>query len=589
MKRMRILGVLIVVTIGGALAAVVFWKPSHPPVALPAMASYDRLPPQFRRALQETRERVNANSSGLDALRKLARLYHANRLLAEAAACYRVIEARGIALSARDHYYLADLAQNQGDLERAMTELRRVTELEPTYLPAHVSLAEILFKTGREPAAATEYAAIQTLAPGHPPAVIGLARLALQRGDDPAAIALLEKLLAAHPESTSAAGLLAQILRRRGEAERADALAQWSSQKKEPVAADPWMAELFADCYDTQLLALKFEEYFFSGQMAEAVPFLQRVEELDPQSWLPPLLRGFSQARAQHHADAIAEYRAVLSKGGDAEKVLPLLVNSLLELNRVPEAVTIAGEYSAQHPESQPLLMAYADAVTRLGDDTKARPVLLRLLEKEPYLYNQNLALAKILWKTGERDEAAKCLRRIVQTFPNDVTSRGLLAQYYLEKAEPLAAIAPLEQALEQTAPAAPAHERLTAMLMTACFQVASAAEQKMQFDEAVKYYDRVIRLAPTEPAPLLGKANALVQLKQFARAAETLEKMGTLQPENPTIFLSLGDVLYQSGDQAQATRRWQQALQLIAPSDLELKRELNRRLNDPRSVEELK
>lgn len=521
-------------------------------------------------------------------LRKLARLYQANRLFAEAKACYRVIEARGLALSARDHYYLADVAQNEGDLERALSELRRVGELDPTYLPARVATAEILFKTGREEAASA-YAAIAALAPGHPPAVIGLARLALQRGDDPAAVALLEKLLAAHPESTSAAGLLAQILRRRGEEERAEALAQWSRQKHEPVAADPWMAELFADCYDPQLLALKFEEYFFSGQMTEAVPLLARVEELDPQSWLPPLLRGFSHARAHRDAEAVGGYRAALAKGGEVEKILPLLVTSLLALNRVPEAVAVAGESSAKNPDSQPLLIAYAEAVMRLGDEAKTRPVLIKLLEKEPYLYNQNLALAKIHWQAGERDEAAKCLRRIAQTFPNDVASRGLLAQYYLEKSEPLSAIGPLEQALAQTAAGTPAQERLTAMLLTACFQVATAATEQARFEEAVTYYDRVTRLAPKEAAPLLGKANALVQLKQFARAAETLERMGALQPENPTIFLSLGDVLYRGGDPQQARRRWQQALQLIATNDLELKKELTHRLDDPHSVEELK
>ncbi len=589
MKRQRMIGWMLGGGVGLSLAVGFVWsrRPSRP--ALPAVGHYGALPLRFNQALQDVRDQSRAQPNDPELVRKLAHLYHANRLYPEAKTCYAVIESKPPGLVARDHYYLADIAQNEGDLDRALTELRAVAELEPHYLPARVGAAEALFKSGREDEAKKEYTAIAALSPNQAQAALGLARLALQRGDDGAAISWLEKLLAAHPESTSGAALLAQILSRRGEAERADALTQWSRQKHEPVPDDPWMTDLLADCYDGQRLALKFEEYFFAGQIEEAVRFLNRVEELDPKSWLPQLLRGWSQARAHHDAEAVAEYRAALSKGGDAEKILPLLVTSLLQLDRAQEAATISADYSAMKPDSQPILIAYADAVARQGDGAKTRALLTKLLEKEPYLYAQNLSLAKILWTAGERDEAAKCLRRIVQTFPNDVASRGLLGQYYLEKSEPLAAISPLEQALEQTAAPTPAHERLKTMLTTSYFQSAAAEAGSARFAEAVLYYDKVVLLAPRELAPYLGKANALVQLKQFGHAAVVLEKMAVLQPENPTILISLGDVLYQGGDEGEARRRWQQALPLAAPGDLELRKALDHRLNDHLSAEDFK
>lgn len=589
MNAMRTKGWLL----GGALVVALAFAAGcarrHPTVNLPPLVEHAGLPPAFQRALREAHEQASAQPRAPEPLRKLARLYQANRLFPEAKSCYAAIQAEPPGLSARDRYYLADLAENEGDLDRAVGQLLEVTRADPGYLPARAEFAEILFKLGQEQVAAEQYRAVVQASPHHPAATLGLARLALQHGDDATAISLLEQLLAAHPESTSGAGLLAQILQRRGEAERADALAQWSRQKHEPVPDDPWKESLLADCYDRQQLALKFEEYFFSGQLEKAAPLLARVEELDPDSWMPPLLRGFSQARIHQDADAIKQYQMALDRGGDPEKILPLLVASLLQLNRTSEAVAIAGDYAAKKPDSQPLLLAYADALIRLGDEAKTRPVLTKLLEQEPYLYTQNLALAKILWTAGERDAAAQCLRRVAQTFPNDVASRGLLAQYYLEKSDPVAAVGPLEQALAQTAAGTPARDRVTAMLTTAYFQIASAEAEKMHFTPAISYYDKITQLAPTEMAAYLGKANALVQLKQFPQAARTLEKMAALQPDNPTIFLSLGDVLYQTGDQAAARRHWEQAVQLAASADTELRAALYHRLHDPLTSEDFK
>jgi Flp pilus assembly protein TadD len=54
---------------------------------------------------------------------------------------------------------------------------------------------------------------------------------------------------------------------------------------------------------------------------------------------------------------------------------------------------------------------------------------------------------------------------------------------------------------------------------------------------------------------------------------------MAALQPENPTIYLSLGDVLYQNGDHDQAARQWQRALQFAAAADTGLRQAIADRL----------
>jgi tetratricopeptide (TPR) repeat protein len=216
------------------------------------------LPAQFDQVLQTARDKVRSHGNDPGEMRKLAHLYQANRLYPEARGCYQAIAVTPAGLTARDHYYLADIAQNENDLAGAQTELRAVLQTEPGYVPARLALAEALFKSGREEEAGKEYSAVLAIEAHHPQASLGLARIELQRGDEEAAVARLDELMAEHPEATSAAALFAQVLERRGEADRAIAMAQWSLQKPEPIPADPWMSELWVDLYDIQRLGLKF-------------------------------------------------------------------------------------------------------------------------------------------------------------------------------------------------------------------------------------------------------------------------------------------------------------------------------------------
>jgi len=547
---------------------------------LPGDSYNGGLPASFNQALKNARERASRNGYDAQDMRALAHLFQANRLHAEARACFEII-AKGSGLTAQDHYYLADIAQYEGDLGRAQAELRSVLDAEPRYLPARLELGEALFKSGRADEAEREYGAILSIEANQPQAMFGLARIDLLRGDDDAAIARLEALLASHPEMTSGAGLLAQVFDRRGEASRAAAMTQWSRQKPEPVPVDPWMDALLADCYDIQRLGLKFEEYFTSGQINLAIPLLSRVEELDPKSPIPQLLRGWTLARDHHDVEAIKEYRRALEKGGDPEKICPYLAQSMLAQGQVDDAAQLMAQYYAKRPDSIPIITAYANVAVKRGDTNMVRVLLRRVLEKEPYLYSANLELAKVLWASGERDEAATCLRRIAEIRPADVASRALLGEYYLGKADPASAIAPLEQAAALGGAQGPVRKNLSAMLYVAYVQAGNAVAEKGKYAEAVAtYYEKAIALSPNEPAAYADKAVASVQVKDYRGAAEALERLASLQPRNPTVYLSLGDVQYQEGDADRARRNWQRALELAAAGSADLRDAINVRLS---------
>lgn len=570
-------GACLAVAVAGVLIA------RHRAMKVPGEASYGNQPALFNAALMGARGRVQSGGFEPDDVRGLAHLYQANRLNDEARACYDILRGTGGGLTAKDHYYLADIAAYQGDLDRAQAELREVLKLDPQYLPAHLALSDALFKSGRADAASVEYQAILAMIPNQPQAMFGMARVDLLAGNDAAAIERLGALMTTHPEMTSGAGLLAQIFDRKGEAARATAMRRWSRQKPEPLPEDPWMDALLAHSYDIQRLSLKFEEYFTSGQIALAVPLLKRVEELDPTSPIPQLLRGWTQARDHNDAEAVREYRMALEKGADPEKICPYVVQSLLAVGKVSDAAGLMAEYYAKKPDSVPIMIAYSDVAVRQGDKALAKTLLEKVVEKEPFLASANLSLASILWATGERDEAARCLERVVQVSANDVASRALLSEYYLGKRDPLPAIPLLEQALALQHEDSAVQKNLTYMLFTAYILAGGTQEKKGQLADAVaKYYDKAILLVPANPNGYARKASACAQLGQFGDAAEALEKLASLQPGNPTVYLSLGDVLYRGGNKEEARLNWQKALSLTATGNTDLRDAIGQRLNGP-------
>ena len=534
---------------------------------LPALAHYGNLPGPFDRALQGARARAGSGAHGADGTRDLALLYQANRLYPEAKQCYRVLAAGAGGLSARDHYYLAAIAQDESDLPTAEGELRATLKAEPGYVPARVALADILYKTGRAASASAEYETVLGAEADQPQASLGIARIELQGGKDDEAVARLRKLLARHPESTSGAALLAQVLDRRGEAVEAAAMRARSQLSHEPAPPDPWMKELLVDCYDVRRLGVAFEQYWLTGQLDEALPLLGRLDELDPNGWIPPTLHGWSQKQAGNYPEAERQYRIALANGGDPERICPLLAAAQMTEGKAGDAAAMLADYHARLPRSIPILLSYSEAAVRLKDTKLARGLLKEVLEAEPNLYMPNMSMVQILWSAGEHDDAAQCLLRVARVYPADVDSRGMLGQYYLEKTDPQSAIRPLEEALANAQAQDPRRDRLTKMLDTAYLLAGSLAAADGHFAQAAAFSDKSIGLVPGGLRGYALKVNVCKRTGDLKGAMDALERMAALEPNDPAIRLGLGDIVYQEGDREKAREYWLQALQL-APSD---------------------
>lgn len=552
------------------------WNRSGP--ALPGYTRVPALPAAFDRALQAARERATHGTN--DDVRRLAQLYQANRLYAEARACYAVMAAQGGGLTARDHYFLAAMALDESDLEGAKVDLVATLVAEPRYVPARNALADAAFKSGRSDEAARHYAAALAVEPENPPASLGLARIELQRGDDAAAADRLQRLLGRHPDSASAAAVLSQVLERQGAAERALALRQWSERAHDPVPPDPWLRPLLLDCYDVQRLGLAFEQYRLADQMDEALPLLDRLAELDPASWIPPMLRGWSENKAGRYGEAVRQYQAALAKGGDAEKIGPLMGAALISAGRLKDAATLLADLHTRRPGSEAILRSYCEVAVKEGDHVLARRLLTELLQADPFLYLPNMSMVQILWSEGHPDESVPYLQRVARVYPADIDARGLLAQYYLQRSDPFSAIGPLEQAQAQLAGSAdPRRTRISGMLDTAYLVAGSLKASQGQFGPAEDFAKKAIALDPSGTRGYALEVNILKRTGDFRRAADVMDRLVALNPADPAARMSLGDLAYQAADRDRARREWQRALEQSPAGPSEVRAALERRL----------
>ncbi len=556
-----------------ASSACIFLLPTDKGPDLPPLKQYAGLPTQFDDALR--RAHANLHGHDPDGVRALARLYQANRLYPESKACYRAIAARGKGLSPQDHYYLAAIFLDESDIGSAQVELRATIDAAPTYLPARTSLAEALFKTGEIDQAEREYDAVLKIEPHNARALVGLSRIKLQHGDDDGAVALLREAVSHHPDSRSGTSLLAQIQSRRGFDDEAAAMTALSQRVHELIPPDPWMKALLADCYDLQLLSLKFEAYRLADQLDEALPLLGRLEELDPNGWMPRMMHGWSDREAGRYAHAVEEFQSALTAGGEPEKICPLLATTHIMMGHPEAAVPMLSKYHALFPNSMPILRSYSEVAVRMKDNNLARKLLVEVLRAEPNLYLPNMSLAQILWDSGEKDAASQLLRRVTKIFPIDIDSRGRLGQYYIEKSDPWSAIGPLEQAHAIE----PKNAQIKAMLDTAYLAAGSMEASRGHFEEAGAYSDKAIQLIPDGLRGLALKVNACKHAKDFKHAAEAMGKIAALQPNSPAIRMSLGDLIYQSGDEDGARQEWREALKLAPAEETGLRDLLSRRL----------
>ena len=466
-------GVLVAVVVlgtGGAWAWRQHQRVARAQAALLPMPDLSGKPEILADLLQQAAAATRSGGTLLAGVEELGRLYHANDYRREAEACWQFLRAEQ-PREARWVYYLADLRRAAGDQDGLARLLQDTLRLAPDQVGARLQLANLQLKSGEPEEAARNFQRRLEALPRDPYARLGLVRLAWSAGRKDEARALLEQLLKDTPDFSTAHNLYAELLASAGDNAGA-ARHRWLGQEalRYREAADPWLDELQASCYDYNRLCVLGSLEDQTENLDRARDFYTRAIQLKPgeaQAYvlmsnlhfkrkeparardlleqalprlvgpkLPTVFTALSQAYRQlgQPGEAIRVARLGLAQAGETAELYDALGLAQAAAGRHEEAVAAWQAGLARNPGDAGMNFNLAVSLLALRrlDDTLA--ALDRSLTLQPTFLPTLLLRSEIELDAGHLDLAEKYLRPAAETNPTHPQVRRLMAEWQKQR-----------------------------------------------------------------------------------------------------------------------------------------------------------
>jgi tetratricopeptide (TPR) repeat protein len=403
-------------------------------------------PAELSERIRACEQRIKSDSDVVGALSELSQLYHANGRYTETAQCYRGL-LRLDSSNPRWSHRFATILAGSGQLEDAVALWKRTLALAKDYTPASIHLADSLLKLNRSAEASALYHTVLKREPDHPYALLGLARIDVDAGRWKEA---RERLEAAVAKSEYSVGydLLVNVCEQLGDTNRAQ---QIRSQGKASGAyfdiPDPWLREMYYDCYDSYQLSVVGGTAAREGDRSTGLIFIERAVALEPNngyyrlqaSALYQQVGNLSKARQQLEAavkcasdlaDAWEKLVTLQTASGEKANASQALANGLIHCpnspslhflrgrlllseNRLEEAIPDLKQAAALRPDEASSSFALALIYSRLGRSTEFRRALEAALIAEPGYPPALCTLAHDYIVGGDEANASSLMQKI--------------------------------------------------------------------------------------------------------------------------------------------------------------------------------
>ncbi len=342
-----------------------------------------------------------------------------------------------------------------------------------------------------------------------------LVSLYLRNNDVDEAIRELRKLLEQNPRDRDSRLTLISIYRSRNQREQANRLVD------EAMALEP---------KNPTWPALKAQMAMLDGQIQAALPYLEKLVEIDP------------------NYDSISKYATALMQAGK--------INDVLELLR-KQAVLVNQDIKLQAIRARALHMS--------GQKGEARQLFTNLLNEAEKLDDFDTITSQIVAAYGVADASTflagvKDLRDPL--WMELAQDNLMLAQRQWEELIPK---------LEASRSQIPDDPQLQHKFLTL---LAVSYHQTERYDKALEAYDQLVKIAPRDVAALNNLAYLLIeQFNDKDRALVYAKQAAAASPDNASVLDTLGLIQYKSGQLEDARRTLETSMlrQPLAPTCVHL------------------
>lgn len=425
---------LILVFVGGALCWRAAGVRTRVVASVPPRPDLQGFTADFALRLDEAEHAARRLFGAAEGLGELARLYHANEFLPEAAACESALLQLDPA-NALWPYLRAHTLGGFGNLDDAIPLLRRTVKLAPDYFPAQVRLADALFKLNQTSEAASIYQKVLGGDAANGYAVVGLARYEMATGHAADARVRLQRIVTAEPSFAPAWLLLISADEQLGDQAAAETHRLQARATGRPrEMPDPWVDALLDDCYDPYRLSVAASSADPANNQSRARQLLERAVSIAPQYDLAHRLLG----NLLSDLGDLAAARTYLERATAINPKEPDNWSHLVRVLKASGDVAAAGRAlstgMAQCPDSPSLLVERGRRYAAAGDLARAAADFEQARRLRPEESNASVELAMLHFKMDRVEEGIAELRKALAVDPDHPIAVVILARYSIEK-----------------------------------------------------------------------------------------------------------------------------------------------------------
>ncbi len=315
-------------------------------------------------------------------------------------------------------FYLANSLRRINNSESALSQLRRILDVQPNNSAARMLSAQILQEQGRYQEAEYELNNLISYYPENAQAysLLGIIQRALGKNDE--ALISLENALKYDSRSSQAVITRSQIL---------------FEQNKEEAAVAELEKGIENNSGNLAERSALFDYYMKKNDYEKAEEVLQEAFELSPDHPLLLAMKASLHTAKQENALAIETLQKAYAIDPNFMPVIQVLLNIYMLENNYEAALALCDDFLKNSPENTDFLVTSATLLDTLGrtDEATARLEKANTLNSERAL----ISLVQRALSANDKVKAEKYLLDKLQAFPIPQV-RFLLASYYVEQDE---------------------------------------------------------------------------------------------------------------------------------------------------------
>lgn len=320
------------------------------------------------------------------------------------------------------------------------------------------------------------------------------------------------------------------------------------------------------DMMDSWMELQRAQTFADQGAHAKALPIYEAVVKAQPRNWRAWQLLGETYAALSRHEDALAAYRKGYA-GCPKPEVAVKIGETLLALGKTAEAESHFRDILADEPESYGGLFGLGSVLVREGKPQEgltlfrrclevsrggtssahfnigvihyaakrleeARAAFERALEDDPSNPRPARALAELMRREGNVDQAVELLEKTISLQP-DAKALLALGEMRYQQGQAQRAFEDMRRALE-----------LDPQLVAAHYKVSKICLKLDRIDEALHHLRTFVQAQPSSAQARLELGVLLGNQGELEEAEAQLRKVIALSPEHATGHFNLGVLL---------------------------------------------